>query len=145
MKPANSFRWWASTILLTLVMALLWSYLLYSGTIGIIWPTFGICNQLMACIGLMVATSYIIKKLHPIYGFVTFWLVFIFSLASIYGSYIKITKELLPLGTFSAYLQASILALFSLLFILTLIDASRSYVKVIKKISYAQNSSKVIE
>jgi len=126
---ANPRRWWASTLILTFTMVSLWSYLLLTGTISLIWPTFGICNQLLASIGLMIATAYILRKRPPIYGLVTFWPVLIFASASIHGAIIKILYELLPLGTIAAYIQTAILLLFTTLFLATLIDASRVYLK----------------
>lgn len=128
-KAANARRWWISAFALTLVMASMWSYLLYTGTISVIWPTFGVCNQLMACIGLTVATSYILKTRRPIYGLVTFWPVLIFASASIHGAFIKIMFELLPLETTAGYIQASILTLFSILFIVALMDTFKIYIK----------------
>lgn len=129
---AKPREWWISTIILTCTMASLWSYLLQTGIISVIWPTFGICNQLMASIGLTVATSYVLRNLPPKYGLVTFWPVLIFSSASIHGAIIKITSELLPLGTVDAYIQTAILLLFSTLFTVAFIDALRVYIKHVK-------------
>lgn len=135
-------KWWFSTIFLTFIGVFLWAYLLYTGTISIIWPMFGICNQLMACIGLTVATSYILKRFKPIYGLVTFWPVLVFTSASLHGTVIKISKELLPLATTPAYVQMSILIFFIVLFCIVLIDAARSWLKAFKQSFYfakAQN------
>jgi carbon starvation protein len=126
---SKTLKWWLSTIILTLIMAFAWAYLLYNGTIGVVWPMFGICNQLMACISLIVATSYILKHLRPVYGFVTFWPVLIFAPASIHGAFLKITNELLPSGTTPAYVQALILMFFTVLFIIVLTDALRNWLK----------------
>jgi len=125
--PSKTRKWWLSTVILTLAMAFTWAYLLYTGTIGVIWPMFGMCNQLMACIGLIVATSYILKHLKPIYGFITFWPVLVFSSASIHGALLKITKELLPSGTIPALVQTSILLFFIALFSVVLVDALRKW------------------
>ncbi|MBO3803309.1 MAG: carbon starvation protein A, partial [Candidatus Brockarchaeota archaeon] len=128
--PSKNFKWWLSTVVLTLAMAFTWAYLLYTGTIGVIWPMFGICNQLMACIGLIVATSHIIKHRKPIYGLVTFWPVLVFSSASIHGALLKITNELLPSKTVPALVQTAILLFFMSLFCAVLADASMKWFKV---------------
>lgn len=39
----------------------MWGYLLYSGEIGPIWALFGVSNQLMASIGLVVGATVILK------------------------------------------------------------------------------------
>lgn len=122
-------EWWVSTLILTGAAAFLWSYLLQTGTIGVIWPIFGVCNQLMASIGLVAVTSHILRRRRPIYGLITFWPVLVFASASIHGAIIKITQDLIPTGTTPAYIQTAILILFIVLFMVTLIDASRVYIR----------------
>jgi len=130
---AKPRKWWLSTIFLTIVMAFLWAYLLYTGTIGVIWPMFGMCNQLMACIALIVATSYILKNLKPIYGWVTFWPVLVFSSATIHGAFLKITNELLPSGTISALVQTFIIIFFVMLIVAVLADALMKWFRIRKQ------------
>ncbi|MEM3451737.1 MAG: carbon starvation CstA 5TM domain-containing protein, partial [Nitrososphaerales archaeon] len=88
---------------------LLWTYLLYTGEIGTIWPIFGVCNILLASIGLIIGTSFVMKRTRPIYGLVTFWPVLIFTTAAIHGAFLKIVNELIPAGTFVGVVQSSIL------------------------------------
>jgi carbon starvation protein len=38
-----------------------WGYLLYSGDIGSVWALFGVSNQLMASIGLIIGATVILK------------------------------------------------------------------------------------
>ena len=38
-----------------------WGYLLFSGDIGSIWVLFGVSNQLMASIGLIIGATVILK------------------------------------------------------------------------------------
>jgi len=131
-KPLKTHKRWLSTTILTIAMAFAWSYLLYTGTISVIWPMFGMCNILMACIGLLVATSYVLKHHRPIYGLITFWPIIIFASASIHGGILKVIYELLPAGTAAAYVQSSIFIFFIALFIMTLADSLRNYVNAIK-------------
>lgn len=130
---AKQRKWWPSTIFLTIFMAFLWAYLLYTGTIGVIWPMFGMCNQLMACIALIVATSYILKNLKPIYGWVTFWPVLVFSSATIHGAFLKITNELLPSGTIPALVQTFIIVFFVMLIGAVLADALMKWFRIRKQ------------
>lgn len=132
LKSTEKRKWWFSTVLLTILMAFAWSYLLYTGTIGVIWPMFGMCNILMACIGLLVATSYLLKHRKPIWGLVTFWPILIFASASIRGGILKAAYELLLSKTTSAYVQSSIFAFFIILFIITLIDSLRNCISAVK-------------
>ncbi len=132
--PKMRSKWWFSTIILAFIAVFLWGYLLWTGTIGILWPMFGICNQLMACIGLIIATSYILKHFKPLYGLIAFWPVIVFASASIHGAGIRILKDLLPSGTTPAYVQMSLLLLFIVLFCLVLIEAARSWLKAFNKL-----------
>ena len=61
-----------------------WGYLVYSGDISSIWPLFGICNQLLASVTLLIGTTVILRmnktKYAPITGVpgllmtvITFW------------------------------------------------------------------------
>lgn len=132
MKHSKTYRWWLSTVALTIIMAFAWAYLLYTGTISVIWPMFGMCNQLMACIGLLVATSYVLKHRNPLYGLVTFWPVLVFASASIHGGVLKVAYELLPMGTTEAYVQSSVFIIFIILFTVALIDSLRNYIYAVK-------------
>ncbi|MEM1570118.1 MAG: carbon starvation protein A [Candidatus Bathyarchaeia archaeon] len=131
-KPTKTYKWWLSTTVLTIIMAFAWTYLLYTGTISVIWPMFGVCNQLMACIALLVATSYLLKHGKPSYGLVTFWPVSIFASASIHGGVLKVVYELLPMGTTVAYVQSSVFIIFIILFAMTLMDSLRSFINTVK-------------
>lgn len=139
-KHAKTYKWWLSTIILTIIMAFTWAYLLYTGTISVIWPMFGMCNQLMACIALLVATSYILKHSKPLYGLVTFWPVLIFASASIHGGILKVVYELLPTGTTVAYVQSSVFIIFIILFSVALADSLRNYVNTVKAFKMSHKS-----
>lgn len=39
----------------------MWGYLLYSGDIGSIWALFGVSNQLMASVGLIIGATIVLK------------------------------------------------------------------------------------
>jgi len=129
-NPANRLL---STVFAAGISALFWMYLLYTGDIGVIWPIFGICNILLASIGLVIGTSFIIKRTKPIYGLVTFWPVFIFATAAIYGAFLKIVNELIPAGTFTATVQISILIIVTVLVLLVLAEFLRHTLELHKK------------
>ncbi len=48
-----------STLVSTAIVVLGWSTLIWSGSIATVWPLFGISNQLLAAIALVVGTVYI--------------------------------------------------------------------------------------
>ncbi|MDN4492873.1 carbon starvation CstA family protein [Ureibacillus aquaedulcis] len=60
-KPLKRTDWLPGTIFASALACFLWGYLLYSGEIGPIWALFGVSNQLMASIGLVVGATVILK------------------------------------------------------------------------------------
>ncbi|MCP8321190.1 MAG: carbon starvation protein A [archaeon] len=121
-KSSNPTNHMLGAVFAAGISALFWVYLLYTGEIGIIWPIFGICNILLASIGLIIGTSFIMKRTKPIYGLVTFWPVFIFATAAIYGAFLKIVNELIPAATLPASVQSSILIIVTVLVLLVLVE-----------------------
>ena len=51
-----------STVLATSLVVGSWAVLIWTGNISTIWPLFGIANQLLACIALVVATFFLIHS-----------------------------------------------------------------------------------
>ncbi|HET8763673.1 MAG TPA: carbon starvation CstA family protein, partial [Rhodanobacter sp.] len=66
-KPLQATESWTGNLLATAVCVLLWGYFLYQGAvdplggINTLWPLFGIANQMLAAIALMLATVVVVK------------------------------------------------------------------------------------
>lgn len=60
-KPLKRTDWLPDTIFASLLACFLWGYLLYPGDIGSVWALFGVSNQLMASIGLIIGATVILK------------------------------------------------------------------------------------
>jgi carbon starvation protein CstA len=66
-KPLQDTRSWTGNLLATVVCVSLWGYFLYQGAvdplggINTLWPLFGIANQMLAAIALMLATVVTVK------------------------------------------------------------------------------------
>ena len=54
--------WLPAAALSTIVVVVAWAWLISSGSISTIWPMFGIANQLLAAVALVVATTILLKE-----------------------------------------------------------------------------------
>ena len=62
-RPLKKLDWTPGVIFASVLACLLWGGLLYTGNISSIWALFGVSNQLMASIGLIIGAT-VILRLH---------------------------------------------------------------------------------
>ena len=70
--PKFADKEWVPGVIITSVLFTgSWGYLVYSGDIGSIWPLFGICNQLLASVTLLIGTTVILRMNKAKYAWIT--------------------------------------------------------------------------
>ena len=84
-KPLQASESWAGNLIATAICVGLWGYFLYQGAvdplggINTLWPLFGIANQMLAAIALMLATVVVVKLKRERYvwvpGIPAIWLI----------------------------------------------------------------------
>ncbi|MHB1301778.1 MAG: carbon starvation CstA family protein [Burkholderiales bacterium] len=107
-KPMGRTSWYPSVLATSAAIVASWGYFLYIGVIdpnggvNLLWPLFGIANQMLAAIALSVATGILIKSGKLRYAWVSgvplAWLSFITTSAA----WEKITSSDIRIGFFSA-------------------------------------------
>ncbi|OLP66008.1 Carbon starvation protein A [Bacillus pumilus] len=60
-KPLKRSDWIPGSVFASALACFMWGYLLYSGDIGSIWALFGVSNQLMASVGLIIGATVVLK------------------------------------------------------------------------------------
>jgi carbon starvation protein len=84
-QPLQETDSWAGNLLATAICVFIWGYFLYQGAvdplggINTLWPLFGIANQMLAAIALMLATVVVVKLKRERYvwvpGIPALWLI----------------------------------------------------------------------
>ena len=107
-KPLGRTSWYPSVLFASALMVGAWGYFLYIGVIdpnggvNILWPMFGISNQMLAAIALSVASGIIIKSGKRRYALVTLvplaWLALITTTAA----WQKVLSPDVRIGLFAA-------------------------------------------
>lgn len=132
-KPFKNFNWVPGIIISSTLISIAWGYLLYFGSISTIWPIFGVSNQLLSVIALVIGTTFILKtSLKKIYGLITFIpFLFMFSVTFTSGI-LNIINIYLPNKSSTSRINLILTAIMLLLVLIISIDGIRNWIKILK-------------
>ncbi len=93
-------RWWPGILITSVLFTGAWGYLQFTGNISVIWPLFGMSNQLLAACALIIATSMIIRMNKARYAWVTAVPGLFLVCITMWAGYIQIFQTYLPNGQY---------------------------------------------
>jgi len=124
--PLRDPNWLPGVYGCAALICLTWGYLVLQGNIGIIWPLFGVSNQLLGTMTLAVSTTVIIRLGHKRYAWVTAIPCFFIALVAISADYMNVFHTYIPAGK---WLLVGVSAIMFVLVLVVLVEAIRSWVR----------------
>ena len=120
--PKFQEKHWMPGILSTsAIFTFMWGYLVYTGDISTIWPLFGMSNQLLAAVGLLIGTTMIIRMGKARYALLTAVPGLAMVGITVWAGYLQIMNNYLPKGLYLlATLAIIVLALIAIVIVGTI-------------------------
>jgi len=127
-KPLKNHNWWPGIIGCSVLMSFAWGYLVYGGSISIIWPLFGVANQLLGTMALAIGTTMIIRMGKGQYAWTTLVPMSFLAVTTVTAGYLNIFTNYLPQGK---VLMAVLSAIMIVLVVAVIIDSVRTWIKLL--------------
>ena len=108
------------------LICILWGYLVLQGNIGIIWPLFGVSNQLLGTMTLAVGTTVIMRLGRKRYAWVTGIPCILMAIVAIAADYENVFYSYIPAGK---WILVAFSAAMFLMILIVLIEAVRSWIR----------------
>ena len=90
--------WMPGAFLSTGLVVLAWGYFIWTGSIGTIWPMFGIANQLLATVALAVGTTVIINSGRGQYAWVTLVPMSFVAITTLIAGFLTVKNNFWPMA-----------------------------------------------
>jgi carbon starvation protein len=95
-KPFGRPEWVPGSVISTALICLAWGYFIWTGSIDMIWPMFGVANQLLAGVALAVGTTMLINMGRAKYAWVTFVPLAFVSVTTLAAGYMSVRDNYWP-------------------------------------------------
>ncbi len=96
--PFARTDWMPGTVVSTGLVVLGWGYFIWTGSIGTIWPMFGISNQLLAVVALLIGTTIIINLGRARYAWVTIVPLAFLSITTLSAGWLSVRDNFWPMA-----------------------------------------------
>jgi carbon starvation protein len=97
-KPLARTDWLLGSMISTLFIVGGWTYFIWTGNIAMIWPMFGVANQLLAVVALAVGTTIIINLGRQKYAWVTFVPLCFITITTLTAGYMSVRDSFWPMA-----------------------------------------------
>ena len=129
-KPLANPSWLPGSILTTTAIVVSWGYFIYTGSIRTIWPMFGTANQLLACVALAVATTFLVNMGKARYAVITVVPMLFVAVVTLTAGYLNVVDTFIPLArtpgsAFRGTLQAVLTVIMMTAVVVIIADATR--------------------
>ena len=95
-KPFAQTNWLPGNLIASFFIVVSWGYFIYTGSVTTIWPMFGVANQLLATIALVVGTSFLINNGKRKYIWITITPMTFVGITTIIASILNVKNIYLP-------------------------------------------------
>jgi carbon starvation protein len=96
--PFARTNWMPGTIISTALVVLAWGYFIWTGSISTLWPLFGISNQLLAVIALLIGTTILINVGRARLAWVTLLPLSFLSVTTLTAGYMSVRDNFWPMA-----------------------------------------------
>ena len=96
--PFARTNWMPGTIVSTALVVLAWGYFIWTGSISTIWPLFGIANQLLAVVALLIGTTILINMGRARFAWVTILPLSFLSVTTLTAGYMSVRDNFWPMA-----------------------------------------------
>jgi carbon starvation protein len=125
-KKWGDVNYWPGVIVSSGLITIAWGYLLYQNDVSSIWPMFGVANQLLATLALVVGSGYILRTArHKAYALLTAIPGLFMAVTTITAGISTVVDNYLPRADFNGYLNTGLTVAMILCVVLVLSDGCR--------------------
>jgi carbon starvation protein len=124
----GDINYWPAVFLTGGFISAAWGYLVCANDITSIWPMFGVANQLLATLALVIGTGYLVKHApRGVYALITALPAAFMAATTLVAGYYNIFSNFLPkgrAGDFNGYINATLTAVMMVCVLVVLGDGS---------------------